>query len=125
ILCEGVPAGIVTPGTDFGMNFVSKRTPAIHGTLEAEAFDVLDGAVERDPGHDLRVREMPAWSANLPDAFIGLTPDVLEPREQFELDAPVGRPVLLTVVATQMKTVEHLAEHVELELRMRGVADSD
>ena len=59
----------------------------VDGPVEPEPLDRLDRAVERDPGHHLRVGEVPARAAHLPDALVGLVPGRLEELEQRALRA--------------------------------------
>src|SRR5260221_2325155 len=42
----------------FGVDLVAERRPAVDRPLAPELLVVADGAVEGDPGHHLRVREM-------------------------------------------------------------------
>src|SRR5690606_20838405 len=62
---------------DFFMDGLPDLSPALEGTVELEALRALDGAVERDPGHDFRIDEVLRAAAHLPDAFIGALPGIL------------------------------------------------
>ena len=50
------------------------RSPASTGPSSPKRSTALTAAVERDPGHHLRVGEVPARAAHLPDALVGLVP---------------------------------------------------
>src|SRR4029078_5961671 len=118
-----IELGIETSSADVVMNGVAQRTPPLKWRLEAERLGALDAAVEGDPGHYRRRNIVPACAAALPDAMIGLVPyfgKMLEYRAfycpgasiQFELG---GSPL--------MECVDQFAVDVELQLRMRGIAD--
>ena len=59
-----------------------ERAPAVDRARAGRALGRLDGAVERDPRQHLRVREVAARPAHLPDALVGLVPGALEELEQ-------------------------------------------
>src|SRR5690606_35475932 len=63
---------IVTAGAHVGVNLVADPAPAVHVALQPKAFDGLDAAVHGNPGHHLRVSEVPARPADFPDALVGL-----------------------------------------------------
>ena len=48
--------------------------PALDSPLEAELFSAVNRPIEGHPGHHLRVRELAARPADLPDALVGLAP---------------------------------------------------
>ena len=58
------------------------------GPGRSEALDGVDRTVERDPREHLRVREVPARPAHLPDPFVGLVPRTFEEVHQVPLQAP-------------------------------------
>src|SRR3981081_281646 len=91
--------------------------------FEVEPVDPLDRAVERDPGHDLREREMPRLAAYLPHAAIGLLPDRRGVFEQFEGYVPGIGIALNPIDARGIERIGQLAVDIELQLLVRGVAD--
>ena len=110
-----------TPVRGCGRGCAPHRSSGQRGPLHVSAM--LDGAVEGDPGHDLGVGEVPARTAHLPDAVVGLLPDLLEVlhhrRQQIAAAARGHRPVCMPRRAGLHRGaagVEHLAEDVELEL---------
>src|SRR5438128_8692970 len=111
--------------TDLPVDLATDLAPAFDGTGAPEPLDGLNAAVERDPGHDLRVREVTPGPAYLPDPLVGFLPRVLEETEQ----APLQRPCLLgdlqVANAGLVQSVEHLTVDVQLELFARRVADAD
>src|SRR6478736_2174263 len=99
--------------------------PTIDWTIQSVLFDGADGAVEGDPCHDLRVDEVPAWPADLPDAGVGLLPDPLQVPQEHALQAPRLVLVLERLGASLVERVHHLPVDVELKLLARCVADAD
>ena len=96
----------------------------LDGAIEIELFDRLDRAIDRDPRHDLRMGEMAARSAHLPDTFIGLIPGRLQVVHELLLERPCIVLFRHAMLARYMHGVHHLAIHVELELFVSGVADA-
>jgi hypothetical protein len=124
-LRERLLLGVPGLRQDVGVDLVSERGPAFHRPFAAELRAEPDGAIERDPGHDLRVREVTVRAADLPDPGVLRAPARLEPVEELPDERPrvvVGLPA---VQASAVERVHHLAVHVELELLRGGVADPD
>src|SRR6185437_4130203 len=92
---------------------------------KAETFDGLDGAVDSGPGQDLGVDEVPARTADLPQAVVRVVPVAFEELQQCQLQIPGvlrgGQPS----VSGQVQPVEHLPPGVELVLPGGGVTDPD
>ena len=103
---------------------VAHGAPAFHVAGQAEHLGAFDGAVERDPHHRLRVGEVLRRGAHLPDAVIRLAPDRLQMIEQRDLHVPAGFACRQSAAAALMQRVHHLAEHVELQLAVRRIADA-
>ena len=100
------------------------RPAAWVGALEPNS-STADGAVERHPRHDLRVREVLPRTPHLPDPLVGLVPSVLEEVEQRQVRSTAWTSgSAMPAAAGSGAGVEHLAVHVELELLVRGVADA-
>src|SRR5919197_64707 len=120
---ERVELGVEALAEHLVVDLRAHAAPAVDRAGAAEALDGLHAAVERDPGHHLRVREVAARPAHLPDSFVGLLPRVLEVAEE----EPPERPPLLgglqVVDPSLMKGVHDLAVDVELELLHGGVPD--
>src|SRR5437588_2808400 len=116
---------VVAPVADLRVDLVANLAPAIGGTVEPLFLDRAYRPVECDPAHHLRVREVPSWPSDLPDALVRLPPAGLEITEQL----PLQRPGLLFLAEAVdpglVERVEHLAVHIELKLPARGVADPD
>ena len=68
--------------------------------------------------------ELPRRAAHLPDAFVGLAPDLLQMVEERELRLPAGFVGRQAAAARLVMNVHDLAEDVELQLAMSGVADA-
>src|SRR6185436_20329780 len=104
------------------MDLVAPALPAVEGRVEPIPLDVLDGAIEREPRHHLRVREVATPAAHLPDPLVGLLPFRLEEIEERALDVPsvFVRGYRCAARRTEIEAsleVEHardLAEDVEL-----------
>jgi len=67
---------------------------------------------------------VPAPAAQLPNSLVRLGPDALEIREERLLQGPAGFARGDPVASRLVQRVHHLAEHVELQLTMRGIADA-
>ena len=70
--------------------WISSRTRRQRSTgpSRPNCSDGLDAAVERDPGHHLRVGEVAARPAHLPDPLVGLVPAPLEVQRADALERP-------------------------------------
>ena len=142
-LHEAVQLRIEPLGADLGVDLVADLAPARHRHVAGpgrpvvhagEADRVLllalrllegaDGTVEGDPGHDLRMHEVPAPAAHLPDALVGGAPHLLEVAQQRLADPPAIGVALQAALARLVERVEDLAVDVELELLHRRVADA-
>ena len=122
-LRECTAVGIEPLAQHLVLDLLPYGLPAVDRPVATVAFDRLDGTVERDPGHDLRVREVPPRPAHFPDPLVGLAPAGLEPVEDLAGQAPrrVGR--LEALVARLVQSVDDLAVDVELPLIGCAVAD--
>src|SRR5262249_37873219 len=85
--------------------------------------DAPHAAVQCDPGHDFRVREMPPRAANFPDALVWTPPGLFNKTHQRLFHAPTVLVVFQSVLAGLVKSVEYFAVHVELKLLEGGIAD--
>src|SRR4029453_9919805 len=117
LLVETAPADVLVDAR-------AERTPAFGRAVELELLRRAHGAVEPHPRHHLRVREVPAPAAHLPDAFVRLLPDLGEVLEERSLQRPAGVAAREARATRLMEGVGHFAVHVELELRRREVADA-
>ena len=112
---------------DLGVDLVPERTQLVDRRVERRQVHRrrLHRPVERDPRHHLRVREVPARPAHLPDALVGLAPAVLEEVDDRLRRCPrtSGSSVAARACGSRCSVSSDLAVHVELELRRRGVAD--
>ena len=59
------------PPADLLVDLRADPAPAVDRAVESERLDGLDGPVERDPRHHLRIGEVMASAAHLPNAFVG------------------------------------------------------
>src|SRR5208283_1928326 len=113
---ERVALCVIAPLADLAVYRLTSSLPALQGSLEVELLDQSHGAVEHDPGHDLRMGEVPSRPAGLPDAIVRLTPDRLDVFDE----RPPARPVALLDPSEKLGAEEgrseHLAVDVELEL---------
>src|SRR5215472_10497901 len=122
-LRERAELGIEAAFADVPVNLVADRAPAVDRPLELVLLDGPYRAVERHPRHRLRVDEVAAPTADLPDTVVRLPPRPFEMVEQTELDRPALGVDGQTVLARLIEAVEHLPVDVQLELLARGVAD--
>ena len=124
-LDKRVLLGVVPTLAHFLMNRRPNLSPALEGPIEPEFLDRAHRAIERDPRHHLRMREVARTASHFPDALVGISPDFLEVRDQRALQRPGRLAGGETRAARDVKGVEHFAVDVELELFDRAVADSD
>ena len=104
---------------------LAKGAPAVERPIEMTLLGAVDGAIERDPGHDLGMGEVLRRAAHFPDARDpGCCQTRFEMLDERALELP-GVVALGHVAAARLvQGVHHLAEDVELELPVRGVADA-
>ena len=124
-LRERVQVGVEALPADLVVDLAPDPPPAVDGAREVEALDGVDRTVERHPGEHLRVHEVAARPAHLPDPLVRLVPGALEEVHHPLLERPrvaVGRE---PVPARLVQRVDQLAVHVELKLLVRRVADPD
>src|SRR3954462_14512996 len=95
----------------------------IDGTFEPKALDPCDRAVESDPAHHPRMSKSARLAADLPDAPIGLLPDLFEVAEERGLQAPGFVLRLQLRCARGVQGVDQFPENIELNLIAGGVAD--
>src|SRR5215467_6847507 len=94
-------------------------------SAEIKLLDHANGAIERDPGLDLRVGEVakPA-AANLPDALIGSLPHLFEVSDDAQVNGPRSLDTFKPRFAGGIETTERLAVDVNLELVPGAVANT-
>ena len=107
-----------------GVNGGGELTPAIERPFEAELLRALDRAIEGDPRHDLGIGEVLGPPARFPDPFIRLDPDALEVGQKRLLLGPARVARSEPFASRVMERIHHLAEGIELELVMGGIADA-
>ena len=112
-------------GADLGVDAATCVPPSGRVTFEPEVLDRLDGAIESDPRHHLGVGELGPLAPHLPDALVGMLPVAFEPFHHGLLDAPRVLVRLHPAESGLVHGVHDLAEHVELDLVGRPVADPD
>ena len=125
ILHEGVAPGVPTLLADLRVDGFACAPPAGQRAFQIELFGHGDGAVEGDPGHDLRMHEMPPGPTHLPDAVVGLAPDRLQEVDHHDdqgpgFDHPVGAHAMGGEDAADQFAID-----VELALGMGLVADAN
>src|SRR5216683_1461947 len=85
---------------------------------------LLDRAIDGHPRHHLRMREMLARSAYLPDSFVRLFPSGFEKINQLLLQSPRIFVFMDTGIARDVKRVHYFAVNVQLKLLMGRVANT-
>jgi len=116
--------GVESAPADLLVHVGPEPSPALGRPLAAKALDRLHRTIERNPRHDLRVREVAARPAHLPDALVGKAPGGLEEVHERELELPRFLLGVEPLAPRDVQRVEHLAVHVELELVDGGVPDA-
>ena len=82
VLRERALGGVEPLVTHLVMDLLADLAPPLHRSVGSEVLDRSDRPVERHPGHDLGVGEVPAGTPDLPDPVVRLPPPGLQEREQ-------------------------------------------
>src|SRR3954469_7413564 len=106
------------------MDAIADLAPPLDRPVQPMTLRRLDRAIDRHPGHDLRVRELLAATAHFPDPLIGLLPRIADVVRELALHRPRGRRLRETMIARLVQGVRDFAVDVELPLRRRGIADA-
>src|SRR5215475_3026826 len=94
-------------------------------SAEIKLLNHANGAIDRNPGLDLRMREVAKPSAaNLPDALIGPLPHLFEVSDHAQVNGPRLLGSFKPHLAGGIKTTERFAVDVDLELVPRAVPDA-
>src|SRR5262249_58815544 len=109
---------------NFFMDLGPQPAPALDRTFEAVLFNAVNGAIERDPGHDLGKGEMARLAAHLPDLLVGFAPRLFQMLHQRDLQRPARRRRVEAVLARLIERIHQLAVNVELELTVSIVTDA-
>ena len=117
--------GLIGFVADLLMDLVSYLRHWSHITVQPKLFRALEGAIKCHPSHDLRIREVLRFAANLPDALIRLIPDVGEVVGQRPLQSEGGRTGRYPAQVTMQQGIGYLAVDVKLELLGGRVADAN
>src|SRR5215469_8558393 len=97
----------------------------IEGSSQFETLKIFDRAIHSHPGHHFRMRELLSFSANLPDAFIGLHPDLFEMGYPISFDRSTPFRHTLCALPGLMHCVGNFAINIELELSSSAIADAN
>src|SRR6516162_4944185 len=89
MLHEAAEIAIETESANLFVNPLAHRSPLFQRRLDPEAFGLANGAIKGHPGHDLRVRKVTLFAADLPNAVIRFAPDFLQTLEQGKLQIQV------------------------------------
>src|SRR5262249_60417902 len=106
---------------NFFMDLGPQPAPALDRTFEAVLFNAVNGAIERDPGHDLGKGEMAGLAAHLPDTLVGVAPRLFQMLHQRDLQRPAPRRRGEAVLARLIERIHQPAAKVEAELTGRIV----
>src|SRR5262249_11708940 len=110
---------------DIFVNFIAQTTPMIERSSQFETLKIFDGAIHSHPRHHFRVRELLTFSTNLPDALIGMPPNL------FQMGYPVSFYGSTLFRHTRcafpglMHCIRNFAIDIQLELSSSGIADPD
>src|SRR5205085_3055450 len=115
-LDEASEPAVEAAGTDLRVNFSGYVAPFLHRSIETEFLGALDGSVECDPCHHLRVGEVLSIAADFPDSFVGFAPDLREMAEKLSLYVPTGFGRSEVMAACVMERIHYLPEYVQLQL---------
>src|SRR5690606_29546074 len=98
--------------------------PAFERRPHPELLRALDRAIEGDPRHHLRVREVLPSAAHFPDALVRLIPDAFEMIDECPRHLPGFGARVETSLPRVIQRVHQLTEHIQLELAMCRIADA-
>ncbi len=124
-LREGAALRVVGPLEDLIVDLRADLLPAPQRPLQLEALAQRDGAVEREPGHHLRLGVVPPRPAGLPHAVVGFLPSALQVVQEVAELPPESLGQLSHRRRHRPADADDLAVHVELELARGRVADPD
>src|SRR5688500_131468 len=122
MLDERVPAPVMAACQNFLMNLVPQRAPPLDRAREAGLLHGFYGPVKCDPGHHLRMDEVPRRAAHLPDAMIWLPPQILQSGKHLLLKPPGILARAKVRLTSSMERVHQFANHVDLHLIVGCVA---
>src|SRR4051812_12330108 len=88
MLYEAVALGAVAIAANVVMDPGAQGAPYLERSLETVLLDARGRPVDPDPGHQLRVSEVPPLPAHLPNAAIGLAPFLGDEPHQHRLHPP-------------------------------------
>src|SRR6185437_15189105 len=107
------------------MDALAQRAQMRQGSLAiAELLEEAHRAIDRDPGHDLRVGEVATAAADLPDAVIRALPYLVDMVQQSHCRHQRLVAAGHAHLAPDIDGVHDLAEDIELELAGGGIADT-
>src|SRR5579883_1328970 len=121
---ERVLLRIESAATYFGMDLVPQSAPARDRPLMPELLDRTNGAVECDPDHHFRMREMLGWAADFPNAVIGLVPDFFEMLNDGAFEPPARWIWRQAGAPAGIERIHDLAIDVELQLVACSISDA-
>lgn len=110
-------------GVDLVAHGVSRGLPQLHLTRQPVLTHGPNAPVERGPVHRPRMREQLRFTANLPDAVVGLPDADQRSVQQRPLQRPRGDRLTQSGYPGGMQGDHHLAHHVRLILQGGPVAD--
>ena len=116
--------GIESLLADLLVDRVAQQAPALDRAVHLKVLHRLDRPVQGDPGHHLRVGEVPPRAAHLPDALVRALPGRLDEGHQSFFEAPPRLVRLQAEAPGVVHDIEDLAIDIELELAGGGVADA-
>ena len=82
---------VVAALANFGVNLIARFFPAFEMSVRAKAkfLDHAHAAIEREPRHDFRMREMTSRAAHFPDSFVRLLPFRFEKFQERNLQCAI------------------------------------
>src|SRR5665213_3164043 len=96
------------------MNGVAHGSPMFERAIQLELFDRAHRTVEGDPRHHLRLREMFAAAADLPDALIRLFPNGLKMSNERTFECPARGVRSEARLACHIQRIQNFPVHISL-----------
>src|SRR5262252_4258000 len=96
----------------------------IEGAGKLKTLEIFDCAIHSHPRHHFGVRELLSFSTYLPDAFIGLHPNLFEMGYPISLDCSALLRHSRFTFSGLMHCIGNFTIHVQLELGSCSIADT-
>src|SRR5262245_35729927 len=105
------------------MDFIGDRTPAVSLLARSLNGKRCRRAIEGDPGHHFRMNEVLTSAADLPNAFVRLSPGLSQILQDQRPHSSTALTYFYACLPRQSHCINHLTGDVDLKLLVRRIAD--